>query len=108
MVDRVRVDSHVHIYRFREEGKTEKDGYQLWEYGDKPHAQVSDCVGTAQELVEQMTAPGISHAVVVKLFSANVRRDAVLAELFHPLRDDELGDVNAQVREQMVEFNRWA
>jgi hypothetical protein len=46
--------------------------------------------------------------VVVKLFSANVSRDAVLAESSHPLSDDELADENAQVREQMVEFNRWA
>ena len=39
---------------------------------------------------------------------ANVSRDTVLAELSQPLSDDELTDVNAQVRGQMVEFNRRA
>lgn len=108
MTDMVRVDSHAHVYRSREEGKIEKDGYQVWEYGEKPGVHVSECVGTAEELVEQMTATGISRAVVVNLFSANVSRDAALAELSHPPSEQERADINAQVREHMVDFNRWA
>ena len=36
MPEPVRIDSHMHIYRGADEGIAEKEGYQIWEYGDKP------------------------------------------------------------------------
>lgn len=112
MADMIRVDSHVHLYRTPEEGKAEKDGYQVWEYGDKADVHVSDCVGTADELAIQMKQTGIARAVVVNLFSGTVTREAALAELPPDLsvaqREKKIADVDAWVIEQMVGFNRWS
>ena len=112
MAELIRVDSHAHLYRTREEGKAEKDGYQVWEYGDMAGVHASDCVGTVDELAKQMEQTGISRAVVVNLFSANVTREAALADLPAGLssteREKKCADVDAWVLQQMVDFNRWA
>ena len=79
MTEPIKVDSHVHLYRTEEEGRTEKDGYQVWEYGEKTDVHVTECVGTTDELVAQMRSTGISKAVVVNLFSAIAARESALA-----------------------------
>ena len=111
MSDMVRIDSHAHLYRTVEEGRKEKEGYQVWEYGAKADVHVTDCVGTVDEITEQMRDTGISKAVVVNLFSANVTRDAALAELPSGLhgeqREKRLADIDAWVIEELKTFNRW-
>ncbi len=111
MADLIRVDSHVHLYRDSEEGQAEKDGYQVWEYGAREGVHVSECAGTVDELSAQMEATGISRAIIVNLFSANVSREAAIADLPPNLRGDarnrKIADIDAQVIEQMVAFNRW-
>jgi len=111
MSDIIKVDSHVHIYRNEEEGIREKSGYEVWEYGKKPVVHASDCVGTAQEVVEAMQATGISKAVAVNLFSANVTRDTAIADLPDNLSEKDkskaIQDIDANIVDQLKEFNRW-
>jgi len=111
VADLIRVDSHVHLYRDSVEGRAEKDGYQVWEYGAREGVHVSECSGTVDELSVQMQATGISRAIIVNLFSANVSRDAAIADLPPDLhgeaRERRLADIDAWVIDQMVAFNRW-
>jgi len=107
-----RVDSHVHLYRTREEGQREKDGYVVWEYGAKSDVQMSDCVGTIEEFSRQMRESELSHAVLVNLFSANVTREAAIArlppDLSEPHRKQRIADIDAWVVDEMKGFNGWA
>ncbi len=103
MTDPVKVDAHVHLYRNEAEGRAEKEGYQVWEYGEKTDVQTSECVGTIDELVIQMDATGISKAVVVNLFSAIAARESALAA-----GEKKPADVDAWVIEEMIGFNRWS
>ena len=111
MSEMIRIDSHAHLYRTVEEGRREKDGYQVWEYGEKAGVHTTDCVGTVEEITEQMQRTGISKAVVVNLFSANVTRDAAISELPPDLAGEQLErkleDIDAWVIEEMQSFNRW-
>ena len=111
MADLIRVDSHVHLYRDSVEGRAEKDGYQVWEYGAHEGVHASECSGTVDELAVQMQATGISRAIIVNLFSANVSRDAAIADLSPDLRGEarerKLADIDAWVIDQMLAFNRW-
>ena len=102
MSELIKIDSHVHLYRTKEEGRTEKDGYQVWEYGEKSGVHSTPCVGTIDELVVQMDATGISKAVVVNLFSAIAARESALAA-----GENKPEDIDAWVIEEMVAFNRW-
>ncbi len=112
MADAIRVDSHVHLYRSTGEGIAEKEGYQVWEYGDKPNVCVSGCAGTVDEFLDAMAAAGVSKAVLVNLFSAHVTREAALEELSPDLsrsrRDRALAEIDEMVVEEMKAFNRWA
>lgn len=103
MTDPIKVDAHVHLYRNREEGRAEKEGYQVWEYGEKADVHVSECVGTVDELAVQMKATGISKAVVVNLFSAIAARESA-----HTAGEKKPADIDAWVVEEMIGFNRWS
>ena len=111
MADFILVDAHVHLYRTQEEGHREKTGYQVWEYGDQADVHETDCVGTVGELLDQMTTTGISKAVVVNLFSAQVNRQIAIEALPDKLteseRDRRLADIDAGIREDIISFNRW-
>lgn len=112
MADLIRVDSHVHLYRTTEEGRREKEGYEVWEYGEKQGVHVSDCVGTVDELAAQMRTTGISRAIVVNLFSATVAREAAIAGLPDDLkgerREKTIADIKARVLDDLMAFNRWS
>ena len=111
MADFILIDAHVHLYRTQEEGHREKTGYQVWEYGDQTDVHETDCVGTVDELLVQMEATGISKAVVVNLFSAQVNRqiavEALPDKLTESERDRHLADIDAGIREEIISFNRW-
>ena len=65
MAEPIKVDSHLHLYRSKEEGQADKDGYEIWEYGSKPRVSFSDRFGTVDEALAEMETAGISKAVVV-------------------------------------------
>jgi predicted TIM-barrel fold metal-dependent hydrolase len=87
MADRLIVDCHVHLYRTPEEGERGKVDYEIWEYGPRANAVLSDAPGDPDSAREAMAAAGVRYAVVPNLF--DVPRQNV------PFEQD-LGD-----------FNRW-
>ncbi len=111
MSDIIKVDAHVHLYRTPEEGLREKNGYEVWEYGKKLAVHEGKCNGTVEEVVDAMQTSGISKAVMVNLFSANVARETAIANLPSGLGETErikaIQEIDANVADQLIEFNRW-
>jgi len=112
MAEPIKVDSHAHVYASAEEGVAAKEGYQIWEYGEKEDVRFSEAAGTADELVSQMRAAGIDKSVVVNLFTTEEVRKAEIAKLPDDLkgaeRDKAIREIEGRLPEQIRAFNRWA
>ena len=54
MIQPIRIDSHVHVYPTKQIGEAEKNGYQIWEYGELPGVHVGALSGTVDELLTAM------------------------------------------------------
>ncbi len=111
MAEAIRVDSHVHLYPTVEDGLADKEGYVIWEYGERPDVCFSDYAGTLEDAVEAMNAANISKAVVVNLFMGRLAREAAIAKLPAGLggagRDKAIADIDARLVDRMKAFNRW-
>ncbi len=111
MADPIKVDSHVHLYRSREEGQAEKDGYEIWEYGAKPGVCFSERFGTVDEVMADMDATGISKAVVVNLYIGGLararKRAAVPGALSGVERDRAYDAIEAEITGELKAFNSW-
>ena len=111
MAEPIKIDSHVHLYRSREEGAADKSGYEIWEYGARPDVCFSDCLGTVDEALAEMESAGISKAVVVNLFIGEQARARKMAALPDSLggseREKALAEIEAEVVDEMKAFNRW-
>ena len=59
----------------------DKEGYEIWEYGERPNVYFSDYAGTLDDAVEAMDTAGVSKAVVVNLFMGRLVREAAIAKL---------------------------
>ncbi|MDH3692633.1 MAG: amidohydrolase family protein [Gammaproteobacteria bacterium] len=111
MADLIKVDSHVHLYRTVEEGLAEKAGYEVWEYGEKPAVCYSEDAGTVDQVIKAMESSGISKAVLLNLFSAQVARDMEIAKLASNLGESQketaIQEIDHNILGQLKEFNRW-
>ena len=109
MADPIKVDSHVHLFRSKEEGQSDKDGYEIWEYGTKPHVCSSERLGTVDEVMADLKTSGISKAVVVNLFVG----DAARAEKWAAVtasgaeRDRAYDAIDRQLEDELKAFNSW-
>ena len=91
MAGPVLIDTHMHIYKTREEGFHEKaGGYVVWEYGTKPDVRMSHFGGNLEDALEAIEAAGFSKAVVTNLFKAG-----------------RSGGPETDSAERLKEFNRW-
>jgi predicted TIM-barrel fold metal-dependent hydrolase len=63
------VDAHLHAYRSAEEGRAEKTGYPIWEYGAKDGVAFSARDGTVADALEALAEAGASHAAVLEVFT---------------------------------------
>lgn len=111
MSDPIKIDSHVHLYRTIEEGTAEKEGYQVWEYGEKDNVPGSVYPGTVGNILDAMETSGMAKVVVVNLFIAREHRNAKIAELGQNLsaaeKEKRIKGINAWVVDELKEFNRW-
>ena len=111
MPEPIRIDSHVHLYRSVEEGIAEKNGYQVWEYGQKDVVAVSAYPGTVDDILEAMRNSGMTKSVVVNLFIAQEYRAAEINKLPERLseakKQSAIGGIDEMVVAQLKEFNRW-
>ena len=111
MSDPIRVDSHVHLYRNRQEGMAEKEGYEVWEYGSKAEVACSDYAGTVDDILEAMRASNMAKSVVVNLFIAAEHRKSELSKLPENLsvsqRRARVGEIEEVIKHHLREFNEW-
>lgn len=111
MADPIMVDSHVHLFRSKEEGQADKDGYEIWEYGEKPHVCFSEAFGTVDEVMADLAATGISKAVVVNLFVGEAiraeKRARVSGSATGRERDDAYDRIDAELAHELTAFNQW-
>lgn len=111
MAEPIKVDSHVHLYRTPDEGQADKDGYEIWEYGTKPHVHFSERFGTVDEVLEDMAATGISKAIVVNLFIGELvratKRAAVPESATGAERDRTYEAIEEEIAAEMRAFNKW-
>ena len=111
MAEPIKIDSHVHLYRTINEGVAEKEGYQVWEYGEKDGVPASIYPGTVENILEAMEVSGMAKVVAVNLFIAREHRNARMAELPHNLSEAEKGkrvrEIDAWVVDQLQKFNSW-
>jgi predicted TIM-barrel fold metal-dependent hydrolase len=61
------VDTHVHVYRTREEGQRAKGTYEIWEYGSGGSPRFAHWSGDADDAVAAMSAAEVRYAVVANL-----------------------------------------
>jgi uncharacterized protein len=81
------VDSHIHVYRSKGEGRQAKQGYEIWEYGPGGNPRLADWSGDEEEAVAAMTAADVDYAVVTNML------DRV--------------PVDADAGDELVAFNEW-
>jgi predicted TIM-barrel fold metal-dependent hydrolase len=112
MTEPIKVDSHIHIYKTTDEGLAAKGDYEIWEYGRQEEVALSALTGTVDELLIAMDKAGIAKSVVVNLFIAEearrAYRNALPAKLGSVEREKATADIEARLRQDVVDFNRWA
>lgn len=112
MAQPIKVDSHAHVYATSEAGIAAKEGYQIWEYGEKSGISFSRSSGTVPELAAAMETAAIDKAVVVNLFLTREIREEAIAALPPGLGKSERqkairGIDNELLPERLKAFNRW-
>ena len=72
------IDTHMHIYRSREEGHWDKGprGYEIWEYGEKPDVRFSRYDGNIDDALEAVDNAGFSKAIVLGVSSTMPQAEA--------------------------------
>jgi len=111
MSEPIRIDSHVHLYRSVEEGIAEKNGYQVWEYGQKNGVAVSTYPGTVENILQAMRDSGMTKSVVVNLFIAQefrqVEIDKLPRQISETKRQKAINEIDARAVVHLKEFNQW-
>jgi predicted TIM-barrel fold metal-dependent hydrolase len=106
------IDTHLHIYRTREEGRAQKEGgYVIWEYGQKPDVRFSQYDGNLEDALDAIQKGGFSRAAVMNLFTATRTRAHAISALPDGLSADErsreIEKIDATMADNLIEFNTW-
>jgi len=95
VVDPLKIDVHMHLYRTKRDGAREKEEYEIWEYGPKPDVVFSRFDGDVDDALEAMRVAGFARAVVANLFATALLDDA-----------DRAAGAEGWA-EALIESNRW-
>jgi uncharacterized protein len=111
MADPLLVDVHMHLYESKVVGDWWKEGYEIWEYGQKPDVQFGPYSGTVDDAVTAMDEAGYRHGVALNLFSMNLSRDEAVATLPAELGPEEtstaISEIEATLPDRLRAFNQW-
>jgi predicted TIM-barrel fold metal-dependent hydrolase len=67
MSDPLVVDVHVHLFETAEDPL--RDGYEIWEYGERPGVEFGTRRGTAADLATSLGPSPVAHCVVLGMFA---------------------------------------
>ena len=70
MPDPLVVDVHVHV--FAEADDPMRDGYEIWEYGERSDVEFSERRGTVDDLLDSLVDSPCAHCVVLGMFVPEV------------------------------------
>ena len=101
------IDTHLHIYRTREEGHFSKaGGYVVWEYGEKPDVRYSRYGGNIDDALEAMDNAGFSKAVVL---GVTATMPQTIAELPNGMSSEERARARTSAESVWLkESNAWS
>ena len=111
MPDPVLIDSHMHIFETKEEGRKSKEGYQLWEYGERNGVHSGRYAGTIDDAITALKTAGFAKAVVVNIFATVQARREPIAKLSRNMKSDDrkhaIAKVDALMIDKLKNFNKW-
>jgi len=61
------VDTHIHLYRTKDEGDAAKRGYEIWEYGEGGSPLMADWHGDEEDVLRAMAEAGVDYAIVTNM-----------------------------------------
>ena len=73
------VDTHVHLYRSKEEGDAAKQGYEIWEYGEGGSPVMADWRGDENDVLHAMAAASVKYAIVTNMLDDPSVHDSAAA-----------------------------
>lgn len=111
MPEPFKVDSHVHLYRNREDAAEDKETYEIFEYGFKEDVHLSSLLGSVEEMLEAMRQAKIDRAVILNLYVATWERERFRKKAAKRMSESELKAAlrrfDQDVPERLRNFNRW-
>ncbi len=111
MVDLIKIDYHVHLYRVADQAREDKESYEIVEYGAKKDLHMSALTGTVEETVEAMADAGIAKAIVLNLYVAGWERERFANRLPDGMgegeRNQTMAAFDAAIPDELKDFNRW-
>jgi uncharacterized protein len=99
------VDVHVHVLPSADDPM--RDGYEIWEYGDKDGVVFCDARGTVDEIDAAAKEAGFEHVIAVNLFAADVVRQEAIAALPEDHHQHAVAEIEESMPDRMDAFNRW-
>ena len=107
MAGPILIDTHLHIYRTREEGHRSKaGGYVVWEYGEKSDVRYSRYGGNIDDALEAVDNAGFSKAVALGVSSPRPQPAAELAE--GTTCGEEASAARSAVTAWLKDSNAWS
>lgn len=89
MPDPLVVDVHVHV--FAEADDPMRDGYEIWEYGERSDVEFGERRGTVDDLLDSLVDSPCGHCVILGMFVPEV----------------EIGSAGPSLPERLRAYNQW-
>jgi uncharacterized protein len=103
------VDVHVHVFSDPEDPL--RDGYDIWEYGERADVQFGERRGTVDDLLESLDDSPCAHCVVLGMFVPDEEVAAERQALTTPIAPDQAAAWEAAFRrslpDRLRDYNDW-
>lgn len=111
MADFPLVDVHIHLYPTSQSAHYSLDGYDIWEYGDKPGVEFTRGSGLVEDMITCVADRRLDHGIVVNLVARDVLRGEAIAALDEALEPDEtahaIAAIDASIGSLLRASNEW-
>ncbi len=105
------VDVHVHLYPDAGTGRSAKENYQIWEYGEGPGVVFDTADGLIGDVADRYEKAGFDHAVVLQLFDVPAERAQARARRQEGLSPAQVAASEAELDEALalavMDANHW-
>lgn len=102
------VDFHMHIYESRAQGQSQKDSYEILEYGSLAGVRFSERAGDLQEALASLADAGFDRAVIANLFYTAPGDPGIIERGPGSLDGSSVSHDAASARDRLIAYNHWA